>query len=298
MRNVLIAAGAVLALAAGGCDAAMETKTDATAAVDGVQFDQALHDKLPQAIRDRGTVRFVTDASYPPMEQFAADGRTIVGFEPDLADALGKVLGVKFEMVTGAFQTAIDKVAAGEYDGVMSAVTDTPEREKKADFVDYFSAGTSILVQKGNPRHVAELTNLCGQPVAIEKGTVQADLLHRSQSICGGNPIKINEYKTNADALLQLRTGRAVAVLNDYPAASFLASDSRTSNYYQLASAAQYEPGFIGIPFAKSNGQLRDAVKAALDKLIAVGAYNDLLQRWGLTSGAVKTGVVNGAKQD
>jgi polar amino acid transport system substrate-binding protein len=275
-----------------GCGSA---PTTAKVVDNSLQFDKSLHDMLPLSVQNTGTIRFVTDASYPPMEQFAPDGRTIIGFEPDLADALGRVLGVKIQMVTGAFQTALDKVADGTYDGVMSAMTDTAEREKKADFVDYFSAGTSIIVQRGNPNRIAELTNLCGEVVAIEQGTVQADLLHRSQSGCGNRPMKINEYKTNADALLQLRTGRAAAVLNDYPSASYLASDSRTSNYYELASAAQYEPGFIGIPFAKRNTKLRDAVKAALDQVIKSGVYADLLARWGLTKGAVTSAVVNRA---
>ena len=297
MKRMLTAAGLVLALAGGGCAADAEAATTVpagTTAVDGVRFDQKIHDMLPQDVRDRGSIRFVTDASYAPMEQFAADGRTIIGFEPDMADALGAVLGIKIEMVTGEFQTALDRVADGTYDGVLSAMTDTPEREKKADYLNYFSAGTSILVQRGNPRGVAELSQLCGQTVAAEKGTVQADLLHRSQVGCGTKPMIINEYKTNADALLQLRTGRAVAVLNDYPAAAHLAADSRTGAYFQLASAAQYEPGLFGIPFAKKNTQLRDAVRAALEQLIATGAYGDLLQRWGLGSGAVAATTVNG----
>ncbi|MFF5291951.1 ABC transporter substrate-binding protein [Paractinoplanes globisporus] len=281
-----------------GCGSASSPAATAQAVDNGVPFDQALHDKLPPSVRNTGTLRFVTDASYPPMEQFAPDGRTIVGFEPDLADALGRVLGVKIQMVTGPFQTALDRVADGTYDGVLSAVTDTEEREKKTDFVDYFSAGTSIIVQRGNPSAIAELTNLCGHVVAAEQGTVQADLLHRSQSGCGDRPMQINQYKTNADALLQLRTGRAAAVLNDYPAASYLAEDSRTSNYYQLASGAQYEPGLFGIPVAKGNTQLRDALKGALDKVIASGQYADLLTRWGVSDGAVKNATVNGALTD
>jgi polar amino acid transport system substrate-binding protein len=294
MKKMLVALLALATLA--GCgDKTDKAESGSTGTVD---FDQALHDSLPQTIRDKGYIRLVTDASYAPMESFAPDGRTIVGFEPDLADAIGHVLGIKVEIVTGPFQTALDKVADGTYDGVLSAMTDTVEREKKADFVDYLSAGTSIIVQRGNPHGVADLTNLCGHVVAIEKGTIQADLLHRSQSGCGDRPMKINEYTTNADALLQLRTGRAIAVLNDFPAASFLTTDSRTSNYYELASPAQYEPGLIGIPFAKGNGQLRDAVKGALDQLISAGAYADLLQRWGLSSGAVKAASINAASQD
>ena len=293
MKKLLVSALALALLT--GCGSKPD---DEAAGQSAVAFDQALHDSLPQAVRDRGYIRFVTDASYAPMESFAADGRTIVGFEPDLADAIGQVLGIKVQIVTGPFQTALDKVVDGTYDGVLSAMTDTVEREKKADFVDYLSAGSSIIVQRGNPRRVADLTGLCGNAVAIEKGTIQADLLHRSQSGCGDRPMKINEYPTNADALLQLRTGRVVAVLNDFPAATHLATDSRTSNYYELASDAQYEPGPIGIPFAKGNGQLRDAVKGALDHVIATGTYADLLQRWNLSSGAVEAVSVNSATQD
>ncbi|GIF19635.1 polar amino acid transport system substrate-binding protein [Actinoplanes tereljensis] len=293
MKKLMVSALALTLLA--GCG----DKKDSTAGSTGtVTFDQALHDSLPQAVRDRGYIRFVTDASYAPMESFAADGRTIIGFEPDLADAIGQVLGIKVQIVTGPFQTALDKVADGTYEGVLSAMTDTAEREKKADFVDYFAAGSTIIVQRGNPHEIADLTNLCGNVVAIEKGTIQADLLHRSQSGCGDRPMEINEYTTNADALLQLRTGRAVAVLNDFPAATYLTTDTRTSNYYELASAAQYEPGLIGIPFAKGNSQLRDAVKGALDRVISTGAYTDLLQRWNLGSGAVKAASINSATQD
>jgi polar amino acid transport system substrate-binding protein len=291
-----IFAAALLVLATAGCGSAELSATASTASVDNsIQFDQALHDKLPLSVRNTKTLRFVTDASYAPMEQFAPDGRTIVGFEPDLADALGRVLGVRIQMVPGNFQTAIDRVADGTYDGVLSAMTDTSSREKNADFVDYFSAGTSIVVQRGNPAGVTEIDNLCGKIVAVEQGTTQAELLRRTQKGCGAAPIQINEMKTNADALLQLRTGRAAAVLNDYPAASYLAADARTGNYFQLASAAQYEPGVFGIPVAKGNTQLRDALLAALGKVIASGVYADLLTRWGVSDGAVTSATVNGA---
>jgi polar amino acid transport system substrate-binding protein len=151
------------------------------------------------------------------------------------------------------------------------------------------------VVQRGNPAGVSGLDSLCGQIVAVEQSTTQADLLRRSQKQCGARPIQIIQTKTNADALLQLRTGRAAAVLNDYPPASHLATDSRTSNYFQLASAAQYEPGLFGIPVAKGNTQLRGVLQAALEKVIASGTYADLLARWGLSDGAVKTVTVNGA---
>jgi polar amino acid transport system substrate-binding protein len=293
MKKIVAAAGAalLLALSAGCGSSGSASGGDAVDATN--RFDQALHDKLPLTVRNTKSIRFITDASYAPMEMFAPDGRTIVGFEPDLADALGRVLGVKVELVNGTFQTAFARVADGEFDGMLSAATDTPTREKKVDFVDYFSAGTSIVVQRGNPAGVTGLDTLCGQIVAVEQGTTQADLVHRTQQKCGGRPIQITLSKTHADALLQLRTGRAAAVLDDYPAAMYRAADSRTGSYFELASHAQYEPGLFGIAVAKNNTALRDTLRAALNQLIASGAYGDLLARWSLSGGAVKSATLN-----
>jgi len=44
------------------------------------------------------------------------------------------------------------------------------------DFVDYVSAGTSLLVQRGNPHAISDLLSLCGQKVTAEAGTTQQDL--------------------------------------------------------------------------------------------------------------------------
>ncbi|GID33191.1 ABC transporter substrate-binding protein [Paractinoplanes brasiliensis] len=286
MKRALLATAVLLVTAVTGCaaPAAMETTSSGDG---GIQVNRKLHDSLPESIRARGTIRFMTDASYAPMEQFAADGRTIIGFSPDLASALGSVLGVQAEMVQGEFLTALDDMVAGEYDGVLSSMNNTPERRKKADFVDYFTTGTAIIVQRGNPRGVTGFPSLCGLVVSAERGTVQADLLKRSQKACGSKPMTIKLYKTNADALVELRTGRAGAVLNDYPPAAYLASNTRTKAFYQLASETQYEPGRFGIAIAKDSTELRDAIQAAFDELVRTGVYTELLQRWGLESGAI-----------
>jgi len=282
----------VVALLATGCGNASTggatTKADST-----VQVDRQLHDRLPAAIRQSGVIRLATDPSYAPMESYARDGRTIVGFEPDLAAALASVLGVRSEMVAADFGAALDGARSGTYDGVLSAMTDTAEREKKADFVNYFAAGTSIVVQRGNPHGIADLKDLCGQVVAVETATVQVDLLRRAQSRCRTRRIDVHTYKTNADALLQLRTGRAVAVLNDTPPAAHLITDQQTKANYQLASNVQYEPGLYGIAVAKGNTALRNALRDALERLIRSGTYAELLQRWGLTTGAVTASTVN-----
>jgi polar amino acid transport system substrate-binding protein len=294
-RRRFAAVSVAIALLAGGCGGGSDAESPVSGADDTVAVNEAIRQRLPGTIRERGTIRLATDPSYAPMESYAADGRTVIGFDADLAAALGSVLGIKIEMVPADFSAALDNTVSGEFDGVLSAMTDTVEREKKADFINYFSAGTSIVVRRGNPNGVSDLKDLCGQVVAVEQSTVQQDLLKRSQRGCGSNPITIRAFKTNADALLQLRTGRAIAILNDYPPAAELATDPTTRTHYQLASTVQYEPGLYGLAVAKDNTQLRDALSAALDELMHAGVYNELLLRWGLTTGALQASSINGA---
>ncbi len=294
-RQRLALTGIALVLAAGGCGTtpAGTEGTDGTA-TGRVAVDQQVRALLPQQIRQRGSIRLATDPSYAPMESYAPDGRTIIGFDADLAAALGSVTGLQVEFVAADFSSAIDETVRGTYDGVLSSMTDTAEREKKVDFIDYLSAGTAVVVQRGNPQGISDLKDLCGQIVAVEKSTVQADLLRRSQPSCGADKIVIKTFKNNAEALLQVRTGRAVAILNDYPPAAYLATDAETRSYYQLASTVQYEPGLLGLAVAKDNSELRDALHAALEVLIRSGRYADLLQRWGLGNGALTTSSITG----
>src|SRR6185437_1231321 len=90
---------------------------------------------VPAAIRSKGTITVASDASYPPMESFAADGKTIVGWDPDMAKGLAAVMGVKAKVVNATFDAIIPGLAAKKYDVGMSSFTDTKEREKTVDFV-------------------------------------------------------------------------------------------------------------------------------------------------------------------
>ena len=288
-------AGALLALTGllAGC-----TSTSAaapTAAAPRTPYDATLHDLLPGDLRASGTLRVGTDASYAPASSFAQDGRTIIGFEPDLLAAVGRVLGVEVELVPLPFDGLLGDVAAHRIDVAMAAITDTPERQVSADFVNYFSAGTSIVVRRGNPEGVLELGDLCGSTVAVERATVQVDLVARAQARCGDRPVVVHELPDNAQALLELRTGRAVAVLSDYPPAAELANGVRTRAYFQLAADTQYEPGLYGAAVAKDRPRLRDAVHGALERLMASGEYDRILRHWQVERGAVRRPSINAA---
>ena len=288
-------AGALLALTALVAGCASSSPAAPSDAATQTPHDADLHAMLPDDLRASGTLRVGTDASYAPASTFAQDGRTIVGFEPDLLAAVGRVLGVEVELVPLPFDGLLADLQARRIDVAMSAMTDTPERQASADFVNYFSAGTSIVVRRGNPEGVLELGDLCGSTVAVERGTVQVDLVARAQSRCGSRPVVVHELPDNAQALLELRTGQAVAVLSDYPPAAELANGVRTRAYFQLAADTQYEPGLYGAAVAKDRPRLRDAVHGAFERVMASGEYDRILRHWQVERGAVRRPSINAA---
>jgi len=259
-----------------------------------LEVDDELRAMLPDDVRAAGVLTIATEPSYPPASSFGADGRTIVGFEPDLAAALGALLGLRVEFQARPFDSVLDGLTEDRYDAVMSAMTDTAERQERADFVNYFRAGSAVVIQRGNPHGIHDLEDLCGQVVAVEAGTVHVDLLTRSQVHCPDGHIEILTAASNDDALLELRTGRAAAVLSDYPPAVFATTDERTQTAFQLASDVQYEPGLYGIAVSPDRPALRDALAAALARLVDSGDYQQVLDTWDVASGAVETVTVNG----
>src|SRR5205807_3196970 len=125
----------------------------------------SLFAKLPSSIQSSKEIKAGSDIEYAPIEFFKEGTQQTQGVDFDLAQAMGAKLGVKITFIDDTdFAGIIGALQAGRFDIVMSAMNDTAERRAKgADFIDYFTAGTSIIVQKGNPKGIKTLADLCGQ---------------------------------------------------------------------------------------------------------------------------------------
>ncbi|NLU67196.1 ABC transporter substrate-binding protein [Streptomyces sp. HNM0574] len=261
-----------------------------------------LADKLPQKIRDQGVVKVGSDAAYRPMEY--QDGADIVGVDPEIAQAVGKKLGVRFQFQNGTFDGLITAMQTGRFDMAMSSMSDTKERQqglddngKKAgkgvDFVDYLSSGSSILVRKGNPDKVDSVEEMCGKKVATQRGTVSHDILKDRTKQCekdGKKPVTVEAYETDDQARIRLKTGAVVADVADFPVAAHAAA---SGNEFEVVGE-QMESAPYGMAFAKDNSELRDAVRAGLQAIIEDGTYAKILKKWGIEDGAVSEAKING----
>ncbi len=251
-----------------------------------VPKDAAIAAQVPKSIASKGTLTVAADATYPPDEFIAPDGKTVIGMDADLANALAQVMGLKASIKNITFDSIIPGLAANKYDLGMSSFTDTKEREATVDFVTYLTAGTSFYVNKGGP-HLSDFAALCGKSAAVERGTIQADAIAAQDKKCkaAGKPgVELQVLPDQNAANLAISSGRAEVGAADTPVASYIAEQS--NGQFEVASPP-LPPEPYGIAIPKGNGMAKP-VLGAMNAIIADGAYDKILKYWGLQDGALK----------
>ena len=143
--------------------------TEPTGDVQTLEKDDAIAAKLPDEIANAGVVRVASGISFPPMEYFDTDNKTVLGFDADLGKALGEVLGVDFEFHNTNFDGIIGGLKAGRYDLGLTSMIDKKERQVDVDFVDYLKLRRRLHDGQGQPRWPDRQADLCGKTVAVEK---------------------------------------------------------------------------------------------------------------------------------
>ncbi len=239
--------------------------------------------EAPARIKQAGSLKVASDLSYAPMEFVREGTNDPIGVDVDIARCIAESWGVTANVQNTPFDAIIPALTSAQADIIMSSLSVTPERAEQVDFVEYMIAGSGILVRQGNPKNITSLESLCGLNVAIQLGTVQIGEAEEQNASCS-QPIKIQTYEQNTDTIQAVSSGRADAALMDYPVAGYGASKVSGAEVV----GAQYNTGPYGIAVRKDDAEVRDAIQAAIDAMVAKGQYGAILEYWGVEAGALQ----------
>ena len=292
-----LAAGLALTACSGGDSAA--PAEDLAPLTSGV--DATAEAALPEEIREAGVVRVASGIPYPPFIM-TDDGERYVGFDVDMARALGEKLDLEFDISHQAFETVIPALQSKKFDIIMAGMNDTVEREQTLNFVDYLSAGFTIVVKHGNPEGIGTLLDLCGHSVAVQKSTVQGEILRGLVSECeaeGRAGVDVQELPVSQDAQTALKAGRVQAYVADAPVAAYTVATAGDGTVFEGVEDPEnpqgFSPVYSGISMLKSQEELTEAIRLAMEALVEEGAYQEILEAHGLGHLAVESAIVNGA---
>jgi ABC-type amino acid transport substrate-binding protein len=238
------------------------------------------------------------DPSFPPFEQLDAAGQP-VGFDVDLARAIGRKLGVQVQIVSIGFDQLLDAVAVHRVDSAISAMTAVDERPRDVWYsAPYQEAGLVLAVPRGSP--ITGPAALVGRRVAAEWGSEGDAFARREQQASAAGTGKIAGGAATAGAATAVAAGGATPVppfalvLRESPDAALDAvvkgdADAviidaislalyRGGDLVSVGAPLQSNPYVVVVP-ARASGLLT-AVNQALAELQADGTLAQLRARW------------------
>ena len=222
--------------------------------------------------QEQESIVVASDIAYPPFE-FRKKGKA-VGFDIDLMREIGKRANLQIEFQNVTFDGIIGGLGNNQYDAAISAMTITPEREKKIDFSDpYFNADQSLLVQSGSD--IKTVDDIGDATVGVQLGTtgeIKAKQLKDKGTFSG----EIRTYDVVTDAFLALENGQVDAVINDLPVSLDRAnsSDGSLEVVQNIPTGEQY-----GVAFP-TDSEYKKPVNKALKEIKEDGTYAKIYEKW------------------
>jgi polar amino acid transport system substrate-binding protein len=300
-RLGLVVTGPVLLLSLAACGATEGANAkDASGVptsdvVSEVKADPAAVKLVPADVKKRGTVTMAADLHYPPTSFLDADNKTPIGYNVDIANLLGKSLGLQVVIKNVSFDSVIPGIAAGRYDFTATNMTPTPERLKVLDMITYWSDGSSLVTGKGNPLKLSmtDESTLCGHKVAVMAGTTQAETyLPDISSTCeaqGKNAVDPIVLPNVQAGLTQLASKRVDGVFYDTPSLAWAAKQQPQSfELFPQQYKKKVGDNIVALGVAKDS-PLAPALHAAMQSLMDGPAYKATLDKWGLGGGTIPT---------
>jgi polar amino acid transport system substrate-binding protein len=228
------------------------------------------------------TFKWCTDPTFPPMEFTTASGK-IVGFDSDMAFALGNTWGGVAKSVKTAFPGLIPALNAKKCDAVISGIFITPDRKKQAGVVSYMHTHRVLIVKAGNPKGIHSPNQLKGHVVAVQAGTKYEEYLKALKAKIG---FTLQSYPGDSDAVAQVLLGRADAVLTQDTSfsAQSKAHPGKIAIGFTFAASDQF-----GIYFRKGDaGGIGQQIKDGIATLKSNGTLLKLAAKYKIPPNTVK----------
>lgn len=233
-------------------------------------------DKSLQLVIDRGVLRIGMCPEYPPFESIN-EKNEIIGYDPSLAAAIAKEMGIKAEFVNVPWEGLIAGVNNGDFDIIMSAMS--PEEATAAtDAVEisenYYTLADVIVVKSDN-EDIKSKEDLERKIIGIQDSTTAAQAAE-------GLPekgIKVGEikhYNRNADAYAELANGRIDAIV---VSVTYANEQAKNNPEFKVINDPIHE---VGIAVVAKDGSvaLIEKIEEVLGKLRENGTYDSIAVEW------------------
>jgi His/Glu/Gln/Arg/opine family amino acid ABC transporter permease subunit len=227
-----------------------------------------------------GVLRVGTEGVYAPFS-YHDQSDQLVGYDVDVAKAVGDKLGVQVEFVETPWDSMFAALESNRFDIVANQVTINDERKKLYDLSDPYAIGQGVIVTRSDDDSIKSLADLKGK-VAAENPTSNWAQLARE------NGARVESVDGFAQAIKLLNQGRVNVVVNDSIAVyQYLAETGDKTVKIAAETKEKSEQGFA----ARKDSGLLPELNKALKELSADGTLATISNKY------LKANVSGGSEQ-
>jgi polar amino acid transport system substrate-binding protein len=225
-------------------------------------------------VTEGGRLVMGLDDSFAPMG-FRDENGEIVGFDVDLAKEAAARLGMELVLQPIDWDSKEVELSSGNIDCIWNGLTITAARQESMEMSKPYIANNQVIIVAAGGE-ISGRADLEGKEIGVQKGSSALDAVNADEM--AEMVSQISEYPQNVDAFNDLKVGRLSAVVADEIMARYYLATEAFQDLILLDDSLAAEE--YGIAFRKGNTELRDAVQAALDEMVADGAAGEISQTW------------------
>ena len=222
-------------------------------------------------IMKSGQIKVAIPTDYPPYGFVGTDMKP-QGLDIEMAQLIGRKLGVKVELVTVTSANRIPYLQTGKADIVISTLGRNAERLKVIDFSRaYAPFFQGVFAAKSLT--IKDFADLAGKTIAVTRGAIEDEELVK----VGPPGMQLKRFEDNAATIAAFMAGQTQVIATSVSVAGTIMQRSpRLGTEYKLL--LKDSPNFIGI--AKGENALRDKVNEIIAAAGADGTLDTLSQKW------------------
>ena len=217
---------------------------------------------------EKETLILGTSADYPPFEFMYLDenGEMVYGgIDIAAAGYIAEQMEKELVVENMSFDYLLVALAKGDYDIVMAAIEDTPERENAADFsIPYYTdIPAMILIKAEKAETYKTLNDFAGKTVGAQTATTKEDIV--KDQMPGAELLSIQNVN---DLVNQLVYNKLDAVVLDGAVAmNFVAANSDLAIADASSELGEAEPYCVAVSKGDPKGLL-PAINEAITKMV------------------------------